>query len=128
MRHSNRHHPRKTCSFAIAATLGFSLSACDKEHSATPQIHSTPASTIPVGELTVHQRVAKQISDLLKKPISEITQEKNLFSDLGADSLDAVEIVMAVEEEFNITIDDASAERMKTVADIVAYIEKHPKP
>lgn len=54
--------------------------------------------------------------------VAKVGSDKDLFRDLGADSLDAVEIVMAVEEEFDTTIDDASAEKMRTVADIARYV------
>ncbi len=76
----------------------------------------------------VHARVAKQIADILGLPNSSITAEKNLFSDLGADSLDAVEIVMALEEEFELSIDDAAAEKMQSVGDIETYIRNHGRP
>ena len=53
--------------------------------------------------------------------------ETNLIKDLEADSLDAVEIVMAIEEEFDIEIPDEKAEEFQTVSDLVKYIEKNTK-
>jgi acyl carrier protein len=57
----------------------------------------------------------------------KVTPEASFVDDLGADSLDTVELVMAFEEEFAIDIPDEDAEQMRTVGDAVAYIEKHQK-
>lgn len=73
--------------------------------------------------------------DKIKSIISEelgveedvIKADSQLADDLGADSLDAVELIMAIEEEFDIEIDDASATKIKTVQDIADYLEKHSK-
>lgn len=53
----------------------------------------------------------------------EVTAEASIVDDLGADSLDVIEVVMACEEEFGIEIPDADAENVKTVADVVSYVE-----
>ena len=55
----------------------------------------------------------------------KVTPEASFVDDLGADSLDSVELVMAFEEEFTIDIPDEDAEQMRTVGEAVAYIEKH---
>ena len=55
----------------------------------------------------------------------KVTPEASFVDDLGADSLDTVELVMAFEEEFTIDIPDEEAEQMRTVGEAVAYIEKH---
>lgn len=55
----------------------------------------------------------------------KVTAEASFVDDLGADSLDTVELVMAFEEEFTIDISDEDAEQMRTVGDAVTYIEKH---
>ena len=55
----------------------------------------------------------------------EIKLETHLQNDLGADSLDAVELIMTIEEEFNLTIPDEAAQNLKTVGDIVTYLEKN---
>jgi acyl carrier protein len=57
----------------------------------------------------------------------KVTPEASFVDDLGADSLDTVELVMAFEEEFTIDIPDEEAEQMRTVGEAVAYIEKHGK-
>lgn len=54
---------------------------------------------------------------------SEVTPEAHFIDDLGADSLDTVELVMALEEEFNIEISDEEAEKIQTVRDVVNFIE-----
>lgn len=54
---------------------------------------------------------------------SEVTESTNIMDDLGADSLDIVELMMTVEEEFDITIEDSDAQTFKTVGDVVNYIE-----
>ncbi len=58
---------------------------------------------------------------------SEVKLESKFDSDLGADSLDVVELVMALEEKFEIEIPDEEAEKISTVKDVVDYIEKHKK-
>lgn len=55
----------------------------------------------------------------------EITLSTNLMKDLEADSLDAVEIIMAIEDEYDIEIPDEEAEKMQTVSDIVRYVEEN---
>ncbi len=55
----------------------------------------------------------------------KVTPEASFVDDLGADSLDTVELVMAFEEEFTIDIPDEDAEQMRTVGEAIAYIEKH---
>lgn len=58
---------------------------------------------------------------------SEVKLESRFTDDLGADSLDVVELVMALEEKFEIEIPDEEAEKIVTVKDVVEYIEKHKK-
>lgn len=55
--------------------------------------------------------------------LEKITMETNLEEDLGADSLDAVEIIMAIEDEFDLEIPDDVAEELKTVSEIITYLE-----
>lgn len=67
--------------------------------------------------------VTSILVDQLGLEVEDISPEKNIITDLGADSLDRVELVMAFEEEFNIEIPDEAGEKFNTVADIVAYLE-----
>lgn len=69
-------------------------------------------------------KVKEIIVDELGVDEEEIKLESNLNDDLGADSLDAVELIMALEDEFDMTIDDDVAQNIKTVADIVKLIEQ----
>jgi acyl carrier protein len=71
----------------------------------------------------VQDRLFKLMAEQLGKPISEIKLEST-FEDLGADSLDVVEIALAVEDEYEIEIPDDSAEGINTVGDIIAIVEK----
>ena len=54
-----------------------------------------------------------------------VTAETNIMEDLGADSLDVVDMLMSLEDEFDVEIPDEEIEKMRTVADVVAYIEEH---
>lgn len=71
------------------------------------------------------EKVAKIIAKELNAKEENVKLETRLVEDLGADSLDAVEIMFALEEEFGIEIDDESAQNIKTVGDLVSYIESH---
>lgn len=68
-------------------------------------------------------RVKSIIAEQLGVKPEEVTPEASFVEDLGADSLDTVELVMALEEEFGIEISDEDAEKMTTVGDAVKYIE-----
>jgi acyl carrier protein len=70
-------------------------------------------------------KVKDVIVDTLSCDADEIAMETSLTDDLGADSLDAVELNMALEEEFDIKIPDEALAELKTVKDIVEYIEAH---
>ena len=73
----------------------------------------------------VADRVKKIIVDQLGVEEDLVTAEASFVDDLGADSLDTVELVMALEEEFGIEIPDEDAEKISKVKDAVEYIEKH---
>ncbi|MBI5826447.1 MAG: acyl carrier protein [Deltaproteobacteria bacterium] len=73
---------------------------------------------------SVENKVKKIIIDQLDVTEEEVTPQASFVDDLGADSLDTVEMVMAFEEEFNIEIPDEDAEKIKTVQDAVEYIQK----
>ncbi|MEK6539875.1 MAG: acyl carrier protein [Deltaproteobacteria bacterium] len=77
--------------------------------------------------MVVENKVKKIIVDQLGVAEEEVKSESTFVDDLGADSLDMVEMVMALEEEFNIEIPDEDAEKIKTVKDAVDYISKKAK-
>jgi acyl carrier protein len=72
-------------------------------------------------------RVKKIIIDKLGVDESEVTPEASFTNDLGADSLDTVELIMEFEKEFNISIPDEQAETITTVGQAIEYIEKNAK-
>ncbi len=73
----------------------------------------------------IAQRVKAIIVDKLTVDENEVTPNAEFSKDLGADSLDTVELIMEFEKEFDITIPDAEAEKISTVGDAIKYIEEH---
>lgn len=73
----------------------------------------------------VQERVKAIIVDKLGVEESEVTEAASFTNDLGADSLDTVELIMEFEKEFNISIPDDQAEKISTVGDAVSYVEEH---
>ncbi len=69
-------------------------------------------------------KIKELIAKQLNKPVDSITEDKEVVKDLGADSLDVVEMLMSLEEEFNITVPEEDAVNIKTVGDIVKLIDK----
>ena len=76
---------------------------------------------------SIETKVKSIIADQLGVGEDEIKPESSFIEDLGADSLDIVELVMAMEEEFEVEIPDEEAENIKTVGDAVNYINSHKK-
>ncbi len=73
------------------------------------------------------KKVKKIIVDKLGVEETEVTNEASFTNDLGADSLDTVELIMEFEKEFNISIPDEQAEKITTVGQAVSYLEEHAK-
>jgi acyl carrier protein len=80
-----------------------------------------------IGGKKMEEKVKKIIAEQLGVKEDQIVPEASFINDLGADSLDTVELVMALEEEFDIEIPDEDAEKIKTVGDAVNYIKAHAK-
>lgn len=82
-----------------------------------------------MGELLVDSKLSERIRGLVAEQlgvdVSELRPDANILEDLGADSLDVVEMVMAIEEEFDIEISDEDAEAIRTVGDVEAYVSQH---
>ncbi len=76
-------------------------------------------------EKSVEEKVKDIIVEQLKVDRDEVTLEASFIEDLGADSLDLVELIMAMEEEFGLEISDEDAEKIQTVQDAVNYISEH---
>lgn len=72
---------------------------------------------------TILDRVVKIVCDQMDKTADQIKPETDFVQDLGADSLDTVELVMCLEEEFEVTIPDEDADKIRTVGAAVSYIE-----
>ncbi|HPY29594.1 MAG TPA: acyl carrier protein [Verrucomicrobiota bacterium] len=79
-----------------------------------------------MAENNIEQRVKKIIVEQLGVNEDQVTAEAKFIEDLGADSLDTVELVMALEEEFGHDIPDEQAEKLQTVGDVIKYIEEIP--
>jgi acyl carrier protein len=75
--------------------------------------------------MSIEDRVKKIVSDQLGTSLDEIQGDSSFVDDLGADSLDTVELVMALEEEFDLEIADEDAEKISTVNDAVEYINSN---
>ena len=75
--------------------------------------------------MSIEDRVKKIVSDQLGKSLEEIESDSSFVDDLGADSLDTVELVMALEEEFDLEIADEDAEKISTVNEAVEYVNSN---
>ena len=80
-----------------------------------------------MGEKTIEQQVKEIIVEQLGVNPDQVTPDAKFIEDLGADSLDTVELVMALEEEFGNEIPDEQAEKLQSVGDVVKYIEDSQK-
>lgn len=80
------------------------------------------------GRMAVQDKITEIIVEQLGVKPEEVTPEASFVDDLGADSLDTVELVMALEEEFGVEIPDEDAEKIQTVGDAIKYVEEKAKP
>jgi acyl carrier protein len=80
-----------------------------------------------MSEKTIEQRVKDIIVEQLGVKAEQVNPEAKFIEDLGADSLDTVELVMALEEEFGQEIPDEQAEKLQSVGDVIKYIEESKK-
>ena len=74
---------------------------------------------------TIEQRVAEIVAEQMGVDKAQVTGETSFVNDLGADSLDTVELVMEFEDEFDISIPDEDAEKIQTVGQAIDYVEAH---
>jgi acyl carrier protein len=75
--------------------------------------------------MSIDEKIKKIICEQLEVNEEDVVPEASFVDDLGADSLDQVELIMAMEEEFGISISDEEAEKIVTVKDAIAYIKQH---
>ena len=75
----------------------------------------------------MEKKIISLIAEKLGKPADKVTRDSRLIEDLGADSLDVVELIMAFEDEFNISLPDEDVAKMKTIGSIVDYINNLKK-
>ena len=75
--------------------------------------------------LSVFEKLQKIISEQLEIDEDDITPDSDIVDDLGADSLDIVDLVMSIEDEFQVEVPDEAVEEIRTVDDAVRYIEDH---
>ncbi|MBP7948223.1 MAG: acyl carrier protein [Verrucomicrobiales bacterium] len=78
-----------------------------------------------MSEKSIEEKVRDIIVDQLGVNAEQVVPEAKFIEDLGADSLDTVELVMAFEEEFSIEVPDEEAEKLQAVSDVVRYVEEH---
>ena len=74
---------------------------------------------------TIEERVVEIVAEQMGVDKAQITRETSFINDLGADSLDTVELVMEFEDEFDISIPDEDAEKIQTVGQAIDYVEAH---
>ena len=79
--------------------------------------------TLLTEEIIMLEKIQSMLAEALDLPLEKVTPDAKIVDDLGADSLDRVELVMALEDEFDLEIMDSESEKFVTVADVVAFIE-----
>jgi len=94
-----------------------------------PFSHSSEVFTMAAGDKLKEttEKVKQIVSEQLGVDEAEVTPSASFVDDLGADSLDQVELVMALEEAFDLEIPDEDAEKIRSVQDAIDYIDKHAK-
>lgn len=70
------------------------------------------------------EKIAEIIADQLGVSVSEITMDTNIMEEFGADSLDMVEMIMAVEDEYGVQVEEESVENIKTIGDVIKYLNE----
>jgi acyl carrier protein len=86
---------------------------------------------IDTGQIMADKPIDQRVKDIIVEQLGvkpdQVTPEAKFIEDLGADSLDTVELIMALEEEFGVEVPDEQAEKLLTVGDVMKYIEEHQK-
>ena len=98
---------------------------CGAKFEEKPRVQSYDhSSSNAIRQLEVQYKVKEIIADKLAVKISEVTDDANFITDLNADSLDTVELIMAVEKEFGIIFPDEDTQRIATVKDLINYVQE----
>jgi acyl carrier protein len=115
--------------FGAAFHQFLSFTAIRAAQYTTRSLYNSGGWTFMAGEekKEIVEKVKQIISEQLGVDENEVTPSASFVDDLGADSLDQVELVMALEEHFGVEIPDEDAEKLRTVQDAIAYIDKHAK-
>ena len=74
---------------------------------------------------TIAERIIEIVAEKMDKPKEEIAPEKSFVNDLGADSLDTVELMMDIEDEFDVSIPEEEAQKIVTIGDAIKYVQEH---
>jgi acyl carrier protein len=119
---------KRTQILTTCFTLGVAMTSCDKLRNQKGPPPGEEAAAVGQRDAVVVARVKKEIGEILGKSPGSIRVTDQFIRDLGADSLDTVEIVMAIEEVFNIAIADADVEKLIAVGDLIAYVTAKMKP
>jgi len=73
----------------------------------------------------VAERIIQIVAEKMDKPKEEISEDKSIINDLGADSLDVVEVIMDIEDEFELSIPEEDAQKINTIGDAIDYVTAH---
>jgi len=73
----------------------------------------------------VAERIIQIVAEKMDKPKEEISEDKSIINDLGADSLDVVEVIMDIEDEFDLSIPEEEAQKINTIGDAIDYVTEH---
>jgi len=121
-----------TINGVLKNTDGFNITNYNIKHSSKLTIDSIQkrfyaGASAPLTLPEIEQRVLGAIQNFYKiTPTSVVTVQSHFSNDLGLDSLDSVELILAMEDEFSIEIPDSDAEKIQTASDIIKYILAHP--
>ena len=96
-------------------------------HAAPSGVSLARQPTNSMADKTIEEKVKDIIVEQLGVNPEQVTPQASFIEDLGADSLDIVELVMAFEEEFSVEVPDEDAEKLQTVGDVIKYIEERAK-
>jgi acyl carrier protein len=124
-------HRLQESTFAVIFNPGISLSQPKAKNPGIsllqkkiPAAIHTAHKTHPMSEKSIEEKVKDIIVEQLQVTPEQVTPSASFTEDLGADSLDTVELVMAFEEEFGVSVPDEDSESLKTVGDVIKYIEE----